>query len=356
MTSKTNEFRALFLAALMIVSVVGATFAFAGTAAATVAPNSLDLGSGDNTRHFAQSGTDLTDIQVDLGTTAQNVHVFIDENSNGAFDSGEANVTTATPLESLSNAGLNDLSIPSRLSEGDYTVIAHQINVGIREMSGTLDDSETLTILDGTLPTVIEAIAHDAGGGQSIDTIEVAFNQSVFKNDSASLGSLNSLDFNNVSVFVDDSEVSVSSATAASSDGSLDITLSNPIAATADAKVVFTALQNGVGNSATPANVTVNVAGQSFQETADFEGSADDDTEGAVFAGTVVAFETDTVGNNADLEINTQAGTFVFDGSTGTNSDVFLFDTSGRNISATYDFTLDGGTAPTSTLISVSWA
>ncbi|KAB7516002.1 hypothetical protein DM867_02335 [Halosegnis rubeus] len=83
-TNYRKSFRALFLTALMVISVFGGTIAFAGGAAAAI--DSSSISSPDPA--VVQGGDDVT-VTGSPDTTDFDAYVYVDLNDNGEFDSGE---------------------------------------------------------------------------------------------------------------------------------------------------------------------------------------------------------------------------------------------------------------------------
>jgi len=94
-TNYRGKARAVFLAAIMVTSIMGGSVAFAGSAAAVNA-DSLDLDSFESGTDLVVQSGNLNNITVDdAGGTdgTPGMQVYVDENNNSQFDLGEANAS-----------------------------------------------------------------------------------------------------------------------------------------------------------------------------------------------------------------------------------------------------------------------
>ena len=106
----------------------------------------LDLGSGDGNTHTVAPGTDLQNVQVDDETDGSSgMYVFVDENGNGDYDTGEANATNASAYSG--NDGNIDIGTLSTdgLGEDTYTVYATE-NESLNDGDSGFETSTQLTI------------------------------------------------------------------------------------------------------------------------------------------------------------------------------------------------------------------
>lgn len=133
-TTTTEQARAVFLAAIVVISMVGV--GFAGTAAAEATDLTLDDAD-------VQSGVDVSGNVTDDDDGGENITVFIDEDDSGTLKTGESNVTL-TPTNGTQI--FNGLSTEG-LEEGKYTVNATQDGVSV---------TKTLTV-DNTTPSYNDA-------------------------------------------------------------------------------------------------------------------------------------------------------------------------------------------------------
>jgi surface glycoprotein (TIGR04207 family) len=204
-----ESFRALFLTALMVVSVFGGTIAFAGGAAATVSEASID---GDST---VTPGTSVS-ITGDVNNDATDVQIYVDENQNGQYDDGER---TVVGNAQFSGSFSTDITAPS--SSGTYTIYVDQpspedesaLSLGDAYSDTTTDDSVSLTV-DGDGPVFNSASPTGALTTQGGDiTVDVS-------------DDLDSVDASSIEVSVSEDGTEVYSTTDASAnfvDGTLTL-------------------------------------------------------------------------------------------------------------------------------------
>ncbi len=372
MTSKTDKLRAVFLTALMIGSVFAAGIAFTGSAAAAVGDisnESLSPGTAapdtsvdyEFNSTIELSGTDGTDtIRYQLPTTDAD-SVVDSEFESLSTDSvvvtgpGGAEVSGASVSTNDANTdgAADELVVEFDAgSSGDYDVFVngsvttpdtediYTVSIGgsdadTTSIDGTLGD---IAVTDGQSPAVSGAVAYDAGTDGSTETIEVAFNDEVWKNNTDVSDTTNALDEENFTVYVNGESQGLASgaySATSGSDGHVTITLDSAVEANDEVVVNVGPVQDDAGNSATPGNVSVRVSSQTVDVTG---GTADswDSPDSNAFSGEVVALNFQD-NYNDDFEIRTE-DEFIFSGSTGTNSDIYLFDTTDRNTSAAYSF------------------
>ena len=159
-TNYRGKARAVFLAAIMVTSIMGGSVAFAGSAAAVNA-DSLDLDSFESGTDLVVQSGNLNNITVDdAGGTdgTPGMQVYVDENNNSQFDLGEANASNSTTYtDGEREIAIDSLSTPS--SDGEYTVYAFE-NETLNDGDNTNTDSATLTV-DNTAPSVSDVELSD---------------------------------------------------------------------------------------------------------------------------------------------------------------------------------------------------
>lgn len=199
-TEPTEKVRAVFLAALMVLSVFAMSAAFAGSAAAAVNTTGSDGGisldsptvsEGDNATGTVNVSSNKTDVQV-----------WIDVNDDGDYDSSEPNVTVdnstfedetdpiTVPFDGLNTTGLN----------GTYNVSVNQtepMNTSVQATANASLTVEHIVVKDLSLsaPRVapndsditVEATIKNVGEStQEVNVTLGAANNSFVNDDSAS--------------------------------------------------------------------------------------------------------------------------------------------------------------------------
>ncbi|MFB6109878.1 MAG: beta strand repeat-containing protein [Halodesulfurarchaeum sp.] len=453
MTEHTDKVRGLFLAALMVLSVVVGSIAFAGSAAATASGVTLDDTNNFGKEAVVNSGTDLSGtVTIADDTGDETVTVIIDEDGDGIYDSGD-NSTTASHTGSGTTVSFSGLKTDN-LAEGDYTVYAvegtpststdvssgasatleiddtppgiksAETKAGSSTVMVTLNDSVPTSSIDASdfklvdnngqnassisgirskstgtsTATVVLNVNNEISSSdiskdaiQAVATSGNYFNDGANDNNQHSVGltsvagpsvegaveyndeSLDSADTaseievsfseamdtstftgSNINVWVDDSMVADSSLTFSTSQTDSDTLVINGLSSNIDPtqSVTVEFLAGGVENSngialySSDTNESVTVTSRTIQMGGSGSYSGPDSF---AYAGEVVAvnFKAD----NDGLEIKTQSE-FVFSGSTGTGSQVFVFDTANRNTSAVYQFDDTADTASETPLAS----
>ena len=159
MTGKLDKARAVFLAALMVVSVFGGTMAFAGTAAAAVNNPSLNSSIVPAGGTVTVSGTDDTE---DTGS----VNFFLDLDDSGNYTADDQRLdATTTDSKSFEQ----DWDINADIESGTYDVYVTET-----ESFGTGSDGVLVTQLtvDGEDPTFGD-VDPDAGTTVTTSTPEI---------------------------------------------------------------------------------------------------------------------------------------------------------------------------------------
>jgi|GEM_PF-1649445 len=315
------------------------------------------------TENSGDTGDGISITKNDNGTVTVTASAALEAGDTvtlaGAANPSEVVELTETGQDTGEFSGSITVSAAATASPNDGTLQAQNtqvdgsaddtINVIVSEagQSGSSYQQTVNTKFDAQGSTgVVSAIAYDDStvttSGSTVDDIEVAFNQDVYQNDT-DLNNLANLDGNNVTVYVNDAEVSAS-VDASTDPGAIDISLSNTVDANDDIIVNVDRLQDDAGNTYAPGNISVTNTAQTINAdggTADNFGTPDSNA----FQGEAIALDFDT-SENAQFEINTETE-FVFSGSSGVNSDVYVFNTADRNVSTDYSF---GGTDAAYTL------
>jgi surface glycoprotein (TIGR04207 family)/PGF-CTERM protein len=369
MTDNTQQFRAILLAALMVLSVFAGTVAFAGSAAAvdssgtaTVSPDTIDENAtqqhtfdvsftnysadGTNETLSADAPDGVTVESIDsISATAGGTSLDVTSLGGGTWaieDPG--NVSNAT-LDINLVATVNAPSVNAD-TQGDFTftledsagtdgTAAAQITIQDTDNQTTTNqtagnqtaDNQTTTNQTGTGATgdaeFLSAVHYDtdASSGVQDTVVEVAFSDAV-ENPSA------------LTLYVDGQPVDLpSSAFSQPTPGQVVIDTGSTLQ-TGD--VVLNVPSEVAQVDENGNNVSVTVASATVDPTV-----SDVDNPVNVYQGETVALTNDTI--DANIEIESDETGYVFSGSTGTNSEVFVFNTTEREI-AQYNFTI--GDAP----------
>ncbi|MFC6826213.1 BGTF surface domain-containing protein [Halopelagius fulvigenes] len=323
MTSKQKQIRAVALAALMVLSVFAGTIAFTGTAAA--AATSV---SATNAPVGADSGLNVQASDGDA--TADDIVIWIDTNGDGTKQSGEASITVTDDNGGTEGAGSDSFDAANVPDEsGTYTLYAYESgSTNTKEATGSFD-------VDADAPSFDSAI--EAGG-----TIEVSFDadETLYQEDGST-----ALSASEVEVFVDGESKDIDATTFSQSTGRITFDLvMGDVSANSDVEVNFTTPVADVqGNSITVENESVTVTSGVISETS---GQPDGTKDGNAYQGELVAYNASgvTANENEGVSVETKSGKFIFDGYTGANSVYYLFNTSERNATATYQFeSAEGG-------------
>jgi len=357
MTSPTDKHRAVFLAVLMILSVFAGTIVFSGSAAAATDPET-DGGDITNTTVVETSNnTHSIELNATLNTSNDTTVDYIVSLSNGDnFDLSNAdnstiqfndpqNVSVAgtsfdrstdnfTANISTNGKGLDDEQI--NLSFDLTGVVAPSgpqtfaVNFSLdNESDGTIENQTqigTLTVQDTPSggPELANAVHYDDTGGEGAG-VELSFTEPV-KIPSSTDVTLVDDDGNTVSATLNPSP------SPGTLDGRYFLDTSGRIL-TGDVEVDLTGdIEDADGNTLptddTEDNVSVTVAPQTVQLN-------DDKT---IYEGGNVAI----VSSSLDVPVDVEGpDEFFFEGSTDTNSEVFVLNTSGRELGE-YNTSIDG--------------
>ncbi|RDZ65365.1 PGF-CTERM sorting domain-containing protein [Haloferax sp. Atlit-12N] len=288
-----KQVRAVLLAALMVFSVFAGSIAFTGTAAAaatsaTVSSDTVDKGP---------SAT--VDVTVNSGGT-NDVHVWLDLNDDGYYNASEPSST-----DNPSSTATLSLSVPENVSTGEYNVSAAE-SASLTAGTTQQEAYDTLDVVAANPADFSSAIHYDDGTPK----VEVAFDEDVTVNE----------------MNVTDGETNLSQS-ASVSGGQVNVTLSQVY--TEDLEVTY----NVTDSSGNTASATEDVTFAPIYVANESNNTA---YQGSNVA--VVASATDT---DVEVEGVDDDNNYQFSGSTGPNSQVFVFDTDGKTLD-TYKFTVGG--------------
>ncbi|WP_269785473.1 BGTF surface domain-containing protein [Halobacterium zhouii] len=172
MTENTSKFRAVFLTALMVFSVFAGTIAFTGGAAADA--SNLTVTNGP----VAPGGSVNFDVTNSSANDNGSIHVWVDADGNGVYNSGETNVSNSATADGATWSG----SITAPSSEGEYTLAAAEAS---SLTAGTTSAEVNATFsVDGTAPTLRKATHYVDSDNGSI--VELAYTGDVVENGTAS--------------------------------------------------------------------------------------------------------------------------------------------------------------------------
>ncbi|WP_396610263.1 ArtA-dependent S-layer glycoprotein [Haloferax sp. S1W] len=304
--TRNKQIRAVLLAALMVFSVFAGSIAFTGTAVAdaegvTLASSSVEAGPS--------ASVGVSSVAESDGT-ANEYYVWVDADDDGEYDTSEPLVSSSDPTSFSSDLDLSDVSA------GTYNVSA--LNSSATSLSGgetaDVNVSDALTVTAAEKPSLLSAIHYQNGTSSSDAEIELAFSENVNVND----------------VNVTDGDSSLVSDTSTSDKGRIVYTLSD--VNTSDLEVEYN-VTDAAGNQVTGTeDVTfapVYVSGTN---------------NNTAYKGSTVAVVSNNTSEDVEVDAVDDDNNYVFDGSTGTNSKVFLFNTEDRELGS-YEFTFDGQTA-----------
>ncbi|ELZ91651.1 hypothetical protein C440_15094 [Haloferax mucosum ATCC BAA-1512] len=294
--TQNKQIRAVLLAALMVFSVFAGSIAFTGTAAATVDDVTLDTTSVEAGSSASVGVTSVNDNDGSAGT----FQVWVDINGDGYYNTSEPNVTSGDASNFPTALDLADVST------GTYNVSALETGSFTDGAAAGVKKGAELTVTASEKPEFSSAVHYDDGTPK----VEVAFDETV------SVSKLN----------VTDGESNLTQSFTKNG-GQLVVTLSKVY--TDDLEVTYK-VTDGSGNTASATeDVTfapVYVASKS---------------NNTAYKGSKVAVDAGSTGVSVEVEGTDDDSNYQFAGSTGDNSQVFVFDTDGQQLD-TYDFTIGG--------------
>ncbi|SFR36398.1 PGF-CTERM protein/surface glycoprotein [Halogeometricum rufum] len=370
MTSNTKQLRAVFLAALMVMSVFAGTIAFAGSAAAVAGSISADSSE-------VQIGEDASFTVSDSDGTGTDAVVFLSgtetiTNENETFDGtgskttftvanapivdsdldgtligdeltltvdggsqtiSSVNATTgevtlsAAPASDTGNVHIEyDSAVESKVVDlsSSPTTVAYTLGGGSASAGDGIlqtadgetitaaywDQSEgvyqkaTLTAVSDDTPSYLESV-HYKDGSQA--KLEISFNEDVTIK-------------NNASLYVDNKKVMTLGQPDSGTNGQVVYNLNDYYTGEVEVKLTDSVI-DGSGNSlASTGNKTVDVAPVTVTNT----------TKVNAYKGSKVAVLAGSVNTNIEVEGTDEDSSFYREGSTGVNSQVFVFDTTNR--------------------------
>ncbi|MUV59213.1 surface glycoprotein, partial [Halogeometricum sp. CBA1124] len=310
MTRKSQQFRAVVLAALMVLSVFAGTIAFTGSAAAAAADGDIDLGEGNGTQVSVEAGPSATLTTVEIGDTDPSSNsravVWVDENEDGYWNSSEPQVNMTTNGNGLIDVG--DLDVSS-LSAGTYNVsAADEPNDNAYDgMMANTTVEDQLEVTSSKAPVLQSAVHYDNDTTSSVDAeVELAFNEDVT---------------------VDELNVSVEGESSNLTQDVIDVKNGRVVATlgqvyTQDLEVTYKVTDTQGNTYSNAKTEEVDFAAVSVKA---------DDTKNAYKGSTAAVI----AGNaSADVEITgtDDDNNFFRSGSTGTNSHVYSVDTTNRDL------------------------
>ncbi|WP_396611915.1 BGTF surface domain-containing protein [Haloferax sp. S1W] len=313
--TRNKQIRAVLLAALMVFSVFAGSIAFTGSAAAAASNVSASI-----------SGDTLT-VSGDKASGDTNVTVFVDTNSDGQFQASEPHTNNTSAGSGMSFSETIDVSSLS----GGQSYTAGAIASASATSDGTAyDDSDTFTVSDSSDPELDSAVHYDDGSG---DIIELAFSEQI------DMSGVGTGDF----TLYQDGDAQSGAITGVSQDSNGQLVLQTDDLYTGDIELtVGDDVTDLDGNNVDEGldddnNASVTVATVTVQD-----GNTDNVN---AYKGEIVALTDGNVGTDIEITSDeTQDGNegFFRSGNTGSNSEVFVFDTSNRETER-YNVTIGSG-------------
>ncbi|MFC7202374.1 BGTF surface domain-containing protein [Haloferax namakaokahaiae] len=302
--TRNKQIRAVLLAALMVFSVFAGSIAFTGTAAAD--PSAVDA---------SQSGSTLT-VNATLDGDEANATAFVDVDGDGALDGSEPSTTN----NSLGGAtSLSETLDVSDVNGGTYTIFVYT-NDSIVNNSTT-----SFAISDSEAPEIDSVVHYDNDTSNDEAVIELVIDEQFDTGITAS-------DF---ALYQDGEEVNNAITNVNyGADGQLILETSAVVTGDVELNVgsdVTDVSGNELDGLDDDGNVSVTVA------TVTANGNSPNAYQGEIVAITDNATDT-TVDIESD-DTQDDSENYQFSGSTGTNSQVFVFDTSNRELE-TYNYTV----------------
>jgi PGF-CTERM protein/surface glycoprotein (TIGR04207 family) len=367
MTSPTDKHRAVFLAILMILSVFAGTIAFSGTVAASLDQPVTQGGDINNTTVVeASNNSHPIELNATLNTTTDtNVRFVVSLSDGNNFDLSNLNnstvqLTANDSVTEVTATSINDGSdtfnatVDTSGAGNDNTAVNLSFDLnGVRprsvssdqdfsvsfaldnETDGDVEDTTqigTLSVQDtpAGAPELIDAVHYEDTGDEGAG-VELSFTEPVSVPDASDITLIDD-DGNTVT----GTSISPSPSSATSSPPNLNgryfIDTSGTIL-TGDVEVVLTSDINDADNDPlvsddTDDNISVTVAPQTVK-------FSDDKT---IYEGGNLAI----VNGSTDVSVDVEGpDNFFFEGSTDTNSEVFVLNTSERDLGE-YNVSING--------------
>ncbi|SFR57569.1 PGF-CTERM protein/surface glycoprotein [Halogeometricum rufum] len=354
MTSNTKQLRAVFLAALMVMSVFAGTVAFAGSAAAVTGasvdffnPDNLDEGTTEThnlnvsfTGYADSAGDDYVNVTLPAGTIDDATGLTVETRdgdvittvSSGDVNGDSLNVsfdaTGTAHNDTIYLNGSMDVAAPSNV-DGD---VSGPISFTLTDSDGTSESAQqTVTINDADAsgdteaPEYLESVHYDADTTDDETEIEFSFSEEVNNLGDANLY-LDEKPLGTVSEFTESVSNEGGGQYIATVDGS-DVN-------TGEIEVLLTSsITDAGGNELTnTGNKTVEVAPVTVTGGEDVN----------AYQGSQVAVVADGTDTGIEVEASGEEDFDYFvSGSTGANSEVFVFDTDDRDIGQ-YNISIEG--------------
>ncbi|SFR55699.1 DUF7827 domain-containing protein [Halogeometricum limi] len=352
MTSNTKQFRAVFLAALMVMSVFAGTVAFAGSAAAASGatvdvfqPDTVDEGTTNThnvnvsfTGYSQDASDDYINVTLPAGTVDSEsltvVNATGDEIPSTVTTSGaSANVTIASGAANVTSQiylnGSFDAAVPNVTSTTNADVSFELVDSAGSDVSDTA--GLTITNTDGSQsgsPSYLESVHYDETANDGNTEIELSFSEPVNNLDGAQL-------------YIDDEPVGTLSDVASDAGGSITNTdgryvvpVDGDMVNTGDITVRLTnSITDGSNALSNTGNKTVEVAPVTVDSS---------NTDVNAYKGSKVAVV--AASDSTSVEIEGDDSDYFVSGSTGDNSNVFVFATENRDID-TYNVSVGGSSS-----------
>uniref|UniRef100_UPI00131B9681 DUF7827 domain-containing protein n=1 Tax=Halorhabdus sp. CUG00001 TaxID=2600297 RepID=UPI00131B9681 len=290
----------------------------------TVTANVTDAGDGSGNPADSDiesftigiSGFDASGVQDTDVTMSVNVLDQSDRSGTTASDTTTVHVDNTAPGIQSANAFDNEYTDTKSIigSTGATTGTDAVLKAGADVGTVTVDEDETIVEL--VFNESIATVGDTGGTGPDVGDFRVNLTDGTSVQPDA-LFDKGGAD-GQLYLVLDSTDVkSVSGVNVTDNGGAADFTDD-------DGNVVQSAANQGVGIGNTASTSLADNGG-------DYSG-----TSKIAYSGETIAYVVDS--NDADFEINTAAGKFIFSGSTGTNSQVYFWDSADRNLSATYQF------------------
>ncbi|QIB75526.1 PGF-CTERM sorting domain-containing protein [Halogeometricum borinquense] len=357
MTSNTKQFRAVFLAALMVMSVFAGTIAFAGSAAAvsgaskvTFSPTDVDEGETGSQHNVnvsisgytnADGSADTINVTLPAGVTFASSNLVIENASGTQIGTGSVTLTNNDASAEISiNPASGDVTDPIYLS-GTVTVDAPsnigsdqqgQVTLSMTQSDGSdlaATDIQQLTVNnveeDNTAPSFEDADLYDNDTSASEDAeLELAFDEPI--------KAIEKSDFN---LYVDEEPIADSKISVDQDGTSGRVVLGLDDVYTGDVEIkLFDSIEDTSGNALDDTgNKTVTVAPVPVKDGSDIN----------AYQGSNIAVITDNTQTEITVEASDDEDFDSFqEGNTGTNSQVYVFSTTDDTETGQYNITLKG--------------
>ncbi|KAB1187801.1 MULTISPECIES: BGTF surface domain-containing protein [Haloferax] len=323
--TRNKQIRAVLLAALMVFSVFAGTVALSGSAAADASDISLNGTTAGTavTVEKSASGSTTVSASVTDGATddGANVYVWVDINNNGVLNTGEPNASATSSDGSTVDVGDIDVS---DVSDGTYDVNAIEADslaaANSADPSSDTEIDNGLTVQTAEGPEIFSA-THFTSTDNG-DVLELSFSEEV---------DLSGATF---TVYQDETDVTstvVDSAGVIENNANGQVLIQTTDIYTGDIEVKIEGVTDTSGNALdegldSDGNITVDVA------TVTVDTSNADSTTNA-YQGENVVLTNGDVDTNIQIESDeSQDGDegFFRAGSTGSSSEVFVFNTTTR--------------------------